>query len=220
MVKNVWIVVAEQSIRARKSLVRGDGINQKMQGYFASRVAVADTVPEKEFRSYGCTNRGNVIPNIHLVSAEASWSMTVEAKRKLYGDRMIGSGDDRDARSERKDDTIEPTFFHFLPEAFYHNVMHGMSAVAVVDLTAGPGEAAKAALSSRKPYFGVCLTEHHVLELQKHLVAWTLDAMQREGHQLYTPKYADFKAKHTSNAAAAAGKPDEPRQKKTRRTTR
>ena len=196
-VKNVWMVVAEQSVRARKTLVRGDGINQKMQAYVISKMPISDMVPEKEFKSYGCTNRGNVISNISLAIPEAGWSMTVDTKRKLYGDRMIGSGDDKDMRSERKDDAIEPTFFHYLPDTFYRNLMHGMSATAVIDLTAGPGEAAKAALTLRKMYLGICLTERHMLELQKHLVAWTMDAMAKEGHQLYTPKYAEFKAKNS-----------------------
>ena len=99
-----------------------------------------------------------------------------------------------------------------------------MTTTTVIDLASGPGEAAKAAMTLRLPYLGLCLTEKHVLELQKHLTSWTLDCMAREGHQLYNPKYAQFRAteteknnpknnKHTDGADENAKKKDPPRKK-------
>ena len=102
--------------------------------------------------------------------------------------------------------------------------MQAMTTTTVIDLASGPGEAAKAAMTLRLPYLGLCLTEKHVLELQKHLTSWTLDCMAREGHQLYNPKYAQFRAteteknnpkdsKHTDGADEKAKKKDLPRKK-------
>jgi len=80
-----------------------------------------------------------------------------------------------------------------------------MSAVAVVDLTAGPGEAAKAALVTKRPYLGLCLTEHHVSLLYRHLVHWTLGEMGSEGSPLYNVKYAEHVGKATTGGHKATG---------------
>lgn len=144
-------------------------------------------------------------------------------QEKLYGDRLIGSADscDKDARNERRDDSVEPTFYNFLPQSFYSSCMQAMAAATVIDLASGPGEAAKAAMALRLPYLGLCLSEKHVLELHKHLTSWTLDCMAREGHQLYNPKYAQLKAteaeKNNTNGsadAANAAKKTDPKKKR------
>ena len=192
IVKNVWMVLSEQSIRSRKMIVRGEGINQQMQAYVITKHPISDMIPEKEFKGYNCTNRGNVIGTINLSPLDTAWSTTFDTKKKIYGDRLIGSADscDRDTRNERRDDSVEPTFYNFLPQSFYASCMQAMTTTTVIDLASGPGEAAKAAMTLRLPYLGLCLTEKHVLELQKHLTSWTLDCMAREGHQLYNPKFA------------------------------
>ena len=206
-VKNVWMVLSEQSVRSRKTIVRGEGINQKMQGYVISKHPLADMIPEKEFKGYNCTNRGNVIGTINLPPLETAWSTTFETKKKLYGDRLIGSADscDKDIRNERRDDSVEPTFYNFLPHTFYLSCMQAMAAATVIDLASGPGEAAKAAMTLRLPYLGLCLSEKHALELQRHLTSWTLDCMAREGHQLYNPKYAEFKANEAQKTKTKQG---------------
>ena len=56
-----------------------------------------------------------------------------------------------------------------------------MSGVGVIDLSAGPGEATKAALVTKRPYLGLCLTEEHVTLLYRHLVNWALSEMGSEG---------------------------------------
>jgi hypothetical protein len=83
--------------------------------------------------------------------------------------------------------------------------MQAMAAATVIDLASGPGEAAKAAMTLRLPYLGLCLSEKHVLELQWHLTFWTLDRMAREGRQLYNPKYAEFKANEAQKTKTTQG---------------
>jgi hypothetical protein len=178
-----------------------------MQGYLIPKHPLADMIPEKEFKGYNCTNRGNVIGTINLPPLETAWSTTFETQKKLYGDRLIGSADscDKDIRSERRDDSVEPTFYNFLPHTFYLSCMQAMAAAMVIDLASGPGEAAKAAMTLRLPYLGLCLSEKHALELQRHLTSWTLDCMAREGHQLYNPKYAEFKANEAQKTKTKQG---------------
>jgi len=208
-VKNVWMVLSEQSIRSRKMIVRGEGINQKMQAYVITKNPISDMVPEKEFKGYSCTNRGNVIGTINLSPLDTAWSTTFETKKKLHGERLIGSADscDKDARNERRDDSVEPAFYNFLPQSFYSSCMQAMAAATVIDLASGPGEAAKAAMTLRLPYLGLCLSEKHVLELHKHLTSWTLDCMAREGHQLYNPKYAQLRETEAEKNNTNASKP-------------
>ena len=93
---------------------------------------------------------------------------------------------------------MEPVFVHVLAN---DNMYHVLSAHAIVDCTAGPGEAAKAALTLRLPYVGICLTEVHVETLTQHLVKWLLQAFATAGHRLYNRTYVETFA--TKVAAAA-----------------
>ena len=82
IVKNVWMVLSEQSIRSRKMIVRGEGINQKMQAYVITKHPISDMIPEKEFKGYNCTNRGHVIGTINLSPLDTAWSTTFDTKKK------------------------------------------------------------------------------------------------------------------------------------------
>ena len=191
------LFLSEQSLRARKAIVRGsDPISQTMRMLAVSlEPLVPDTIPEKAHSKYHGTNRGDVIGLINVPPLEGSWQMAFEKKKLLYGDRLMSSDtQDKDARSQRRDDSLEPCFYNHMQDTFYQNLFVTMSSVGIVDLSAGPGEAAKAALVTKRPYLGLCLTEHHVAFLYRHLVHWALDEMGSEGSPLYNPKYAARKA--------------------------
>lgn len=202
------LFVSEQSLRARKAIVRGsDPISQRQCMLSVSPNAlVPDMIPEKPHSKYHGTNRGDVIGLVNLQSLEGSWQLTFDKKKLLYGERLLASDtQDKDPRSQRRDDCLEPVFYNHMPDTFYHNLFLTMSAVAVVDLTAGPGEAAKAALVTKRPYLGLCLTEHHVSLLYRHLVHWTLGEMGSEGSPLYNVKYAEHVGKATTGGHKATG---------------
>ena len=101
---------------------------------------------------------------------------------------------------------MEPTFYYFMPELFFQNLYVTLSGVGVIDLSAGPGEAAKAALVMKRPYLGLCLTEEHVTLLYRHLVNWALSEMGSEGSPLYSSKYAECVGNKTAAAAQGAQK--------------
>ena len=141
-----------------------------------------DTIPEKAHTKYQGTNRGDVIGLIHMPALEGAWQLPFSKKKAVYADRLVsGDTQDKDARSQHRDDSLEPTFYNFMPELFFQNLYVTMSGVGVIDLSAGPGEAAKAALVMKRPYLGLCLTEEHVTLLYRHLVNWALSEMGSEG---------------------------------------
>lgn len=202
------LFLSEQSLRARKAIVRGsDPISQRQCMLSVSPNAlVPDTIPEKPHSKYHGTNRGDVIGLINLHSLDGSWQLTFEKKKVLYGDRLVACDtQDKDPRSQRRDDSLEPVFYNHMPDVFYQNLFLTMSAVGVLDLSAGPGEAAKAALVTKRPYLGLCLTEQHVSLLYRHLVHWALGEMATEGTPLYNAKYAEHVGKATAGGNKGAG---------------
>ena len=74
-----------------------------------------------------------------------------------------------------------------LGEQFYINLFTTFSARAIVDLSAGLGEAAKAAVVTKIPYLGFCLTEEHALQLELELTRWAGVCMGTQQHQLFDP---------------------------------
>jgi hypothetical protein len=203
------LFLSEQSLRARKAIVRGsDPISQRqcMLCVTASPL-VPDTIPEKAHTKYQGTNRGDVIGLIHMPALEGAWQLPFSKKKAVYADRLVsGDTQDKDARSQHRDDSLEPTFYNFMPELFFQNLYVTMSGVGVIDLSAGPGEAAKAALVMKRPYLGLCLTEGHVTLLYRHLVNWALSEMGSEGSPLYSSKYAECVGNKTAAAAQGAQK--------------
>jgi hypothetical protein len=190
------LFVNELSLRARTtSLVRGsEPISQKQcMLAVSSQPLVPDAVPEKGHVRYAGTNRGDVIGLITLDPLDSAWQLPFESKKLLYGDRLVSTEQDKDAGSTWRDETMEPVFYHHLPCSFYENLVTTMSATAIIDLAAGPGSAAKSALVQKRPYWGLCLSEHHVTMLYRHLVYWVLSEMSTEGSSLYNPKYAECK---------------------------
>jgi hypothetical protein len=202
-VKVFNLFVSEQSLRARKSLIRGSESIMQRQCMLAvsSKPLVPDAIPEKDHNPYEGTNCGDVIGLINLPPLSNSWQLPFQTKRLLYGDRLVSvvsvggkqKFKDKDTRSRRQDDALEPVFYHHLPLIFYQNLMTTMSATAIVDLASGPGEAAKSALLTKRQYWGLCLSDQHVRLLYRHLVSWVLSEMGSESSSFYNPKYAEYK---------------------------
>jgi hypothetical protein len=131
---------------------------------------------------------------------------------------------DTDARSARKDETLEPVFYNHFPLQFYENMYSLFLAETVIDLSAGPGEAAKAALRTKTSYLGICLTDAHLVKLYRYLTHWTLMEMGTEGSPLYNPKYVESTStadstpesngKETGNKEKEASKAKRPKKSK------
>lgn len=61
-------------------------------------------------------------------------------------------------------------FYHEPPKVLVQELMHMAAARGIIDLTAGSGVWAEAALEAQVPYFGLVLTDVHLSELRNHLI--------------------------------------------------
>ena len=98
-----------------------------------------------------------------------------------------GKGDDEDEppAQARKDSTVEPVLFHSMSPHLWSELLYDFEVGAVIDLTAGDGAAALAALRAGLAYTGVTLSAAHSTELRKYLYMAALQAAATEGDPLY-----------------------------------
>ena len=187
-VKKVTLVMNEETVRQLKSRVRGANCYTLVHTctLVSEMELVPDMCPEKARSYYSGYNVGDALGFITLENYNKVWNVEVQKKRDIYGGRMVQlkDGGDEAAGPPSKQDDIQPTFFHALPPDYYMECIHSYSVVGVLDLTCGGGQVAQACLTKRIPFMGFCLTETHVVELEKFLVGWVKDMMCTEGHPL------------------------------------
>ena len=75
-----------------------------------------------------------------------------------------------------------------LPTDLYREVLKAHSCKGVIDLSAGQGQLARAAICDRLPYWGLRLTEAHCKQLEVQLTKFVFDEMRREGSTHYRPE--------------------------------
>jgi len=203
--KDMTVTISEESLRARKSRVKGD-IQQVQKLTFLTANNFNDAVPERGHSKYDGTNRGDAFGFVVIPPIADAWTLNFEAKKSIYGCRLVTTGTvDKDPRSRLRGDLPEPVFFNGWPSSFYENMFTVVSACAVIDCTAGPGDAAKAAMLAKLPYVGICLTSEHVTALTRHLVDWVLNAFKTEGHFLYRSTFAEVRQKNAATPKKPAG---------------
>ena len=74
-----------------------------------------------------------------------------------------------------------------MPEELFEDLFRMTQAVAVIDLTAGDGAAALAAVRLRLKYFGLCLTPCHKEHLATRIKHRLINAVATEGDSFYEP---------------------------------
>ncbi len=186
--KTVTVVMNEDSVRARKKRVKGgDAYSAKSTIHVMSaRTLVPDVVPEKPHTKYPGYNVGDVIGFVTVPPLASLWNMSRKEKVSVFGGRLVATEDGDEGSDIPAPTGIEPLFHNCtLSETFYANWYSSYSVVGVVDLSAGAGEAAKAALTARIPYVGVCMSEEHANSMEEMLTDWVLARMRQEGHTLY-----------------------------------
>ena len=202
----VTLGINADSINARKKRRRGE-LSQVQQLLCVTARPLLEMIPEKGHSQYPGTIAGDMMAWVVLTPPHELWELEVEKKREIYGDKMVQTGSvDKDPRSARPPLSMEPVRFSFMPESFYQNVLQAYSCIGVVDLTSGPGMLARACLSLRRPYLGVCYTEAHCDALMRHLVQWVLQCMAKEGHSLYNAKYVEAKKAEDKHKDETTGK--------------
>lgn len=116
---------------------------------------------------------------------------------------------------EKNPDQMEMLFTNStLGEQFYINLFTTFSARAVLDLSAGLGEAAKAAVVVKVPYLGFCVTEEHTHQLELELTRWAGVCMGTPGHRLFDPTAPGHSDPLTGKPDTSKGTPDKPKPQK------
>ena len=181
--KKVTLVMNEETVRLIKARVRGAKPYTLVHSVTLASDAelVPDMCAEKQIRWCSGYNVGDAMSFIILENYSKVW------QADIYGARMVQAKDGPDdaaGPAAPKQDDTQPVFFHQLPQEYYLEVIHSYNVVGVLDLASGGGSVAQACLTRRIPYVGFCLTEVHVVELEKFLVSWVMDMMCTEGHPL------------------------------------
>ena len=99
--------------------------------------------------------------------------------------------------SQEKEKTAKiPVFYNIMPDEVPEEIIHSYDAQAVINLTESDGSWAMACIRARRPYAGVCFTEHQVKALLLRLEMLVFRAMQNETDPLYQPTLVELLATH------------------------
>ena len=158
-------------------------------------------LPQKKKKHFSGTNLGSSLVDVPLASAKETWQMTREAKKDLYGKYLVpvggkdSDGEDDEAemmmdetptkaKQQKLDPKEEVPVFYWQPSGLLcEELLHMYSISAIIDLTAGSGQWALAALKNNLPYFGVVLTPTHQTSLRE----WLLTSVLKGQHDETSP---------------------------------
>jgi hypothetical protein len=195
--KSLTIIKEQASVDARHERVRGVGnIRQTETMILVSQVPL--NLPPQKYKTYWGSTGGEIIGPVVLPPAERQWCTTWATKKLVLGaDQLIEVGGklevdapEHKRKKQRVDDTIEPVFFHSLPERFWLEVLEAFNIIGVIDLCAGEGTCALAAYRKLVPYVGICFTEQHAARLHAHLEKTILGCMTTATDPLYDVRFA------------------------------
>jgi len=198
--RHMHIVYEAESILKRYCRVKGFMTHSSLENVkvVAGSFPASLNTPRPR-KHYKGTTALNVISDVPVPPREEQWCLTWAQKKDILagsqipaGGRVSSSGnsfkcDDEDeppARA-RKDPTVEPVFFHSMSPHLWSELLYDFVVGAVIDLTAGDGAAALAALRAGLAYTGVTLSAAHSTELRKYLYTAALQAAATEGDPLY-----------------------------------
>ena len=187
--KEVIVAFDDESMRLRKKLSRGCYSLRSTLLFYSKSPLIPDVVPEKQYDSY--TVPGNTsdmtVGFIKALGPSSLWHASREDKVAILSDaRAVTPTDAATAKNEAADDgsvmSSQSVFScQTLPTDLYREVLKAHSCKGVIDLSAGQGQLARAAICDRLPYWGLCLTEAHCKQLEVQLTKFVFDEMRREG---------------------------------------
>ena len=207
--RKLVLVYAEEGAARRRQLVRGTGSVKQQEGLMLiSRIK--PKMSRRRRLHFEGTSAGDAIMNIPAPDDE--WQLTVAVKRLLYAHYRVdvggkeGSDDDDDeddveplepaakkkrvVPSKKDEEEKEPTFFFQPARSLVEELLHLSQARAVIDLTAGAGVWALAAMEFNLPYFGLVLTDVHLKELSNHLIRQVKVKLSTPNSKLYMASFA------------------------------
>jgi hypothetical protein len=203
--KTIYMHYDEKSLADRRERATGTAVfHQLQQMKLLTRWPLS--MPTKKRKHYDGSNKGDLMGPVHLADWSSSWSGTYDEKLEVYGrthriavggatdeddnedddpDAMCDGGDQPKTFDRHTTDGKEPMFYHGLPQTFYEDLFTSYCIRHVIHLTAGDGSAAKAAMTLRRGYLGVCMTEEHLDKLYIHLTSWMLEQMSDANSPYY-----------------------------------
>ena len=210
--KRFHLIKDQDSVDARHERVRGIGNIQQTE-WLTMVTATPLTLPPKKYTTYNGGTGGNVIGPVVLQSASAQWNSTWSDKKLIYGnDNFIDVGGKLDVdapehkrKKQRTDDSLEPVFFHSLPELFWAEMLDAFNIIGVIDLCAGEGTCAMACFRKLIPYCGITFNDQHSARLLAHLEKTILSNMTVTGDSLYDVRFATAVAGDSAAGGGAAG---------------
>jgi len=209
--KSFTVLKDVNSVDARHERVRGVGnIRQTETLLIVSQTQIA--VPPVKYPTYPGGTYGDVIGPVMLTPPEQQWRADWSEKKKIFGpEQFIDVGgklevDAPDAKRKkaRTDDTIEPVFFHSMPETFYTELLTAFNIVGVIDCNAGEGTCALACYRKAIPYVGITFNTQHTARLMAHLEKVTLGNMTRDSDPLQVRRGCAVRAEAQTGARAKA----------------
>ena len=219
------IMIQEESLKRRRKRVRGYAtLNLHHTMYLLASAPLE--MPAKARLHYSGTNIGNVISEVVLdeFSEAGVWALPFGKKKDLFGQfrapvggRASDSDDDVQADADagdapltvgpskgtkkhpRPNENVEPVFYHAYPQKYYESLIHDNGLNAVINLTAGDGNCAKACMKQGVSCISLCFTENHRTLLQDHLTDWFMTLMKTEGSFAYDVGYVAAMKKFDDN---------------------
>ena len=198
-VSKSFIVLKDvNSVDSRHERVRGVGnIRQTETLLIVSQNQI--TVPPVQYQTYSGGTYGDVIGPIVLTMPEHQWRANWSEKKRIFGPEQlidVGGKLDVDApdakrKKARTDDTVEPVFFHSMPETFYTELLTAFNITGVIDCCAGEGTCALACYRKAIPYVGITFNTQHTARLMAHLEKVILGNMTTDSDPLYDVKFAE-----------------------------
>ena len=163
----------EESLEERMERVKGFSLNQVERMYLLTTSPLELT--ERKRLHYQGKNRGNSLFPVKAPSwsGDEMWKEQVKVKREIFGKKggiiqVGGAGPETAPQTEKARkgaSDIEPVFYHCFPVALDEELMHSYGLAGIVSLATGPGHDAFVAISNRKPFFGLTLSESHTEHL-------------------------------------------------------
>ena len=114
----------------------------------------------------------------------------------------------------KKEDEEEEVFFFQPAQSLVEEFIHLSQAKAIIDLTAGAGVWALAAVENNLPYFGLVLTDDHLEELTKFLVSKVRTKLCDPTSKLYMASLASKVTQPKKKAVTPKKRPNNPKKKK------
>jgi hypothetical protein len=212
----------EDSYQARHRRVRGIGSCQLQEGLHIVSADVPALRPVK-FNTYKGTTAGTMIGPIIMPEPASLWQASWPVKKEIYTAANLipvgGKAEDDDAaapepaaaRAKPRDkDTIEPVFFHGLPESFYMELLAAVPLAGVLDLTPGDGSLALSAYKKGLVYVGLTFGTAHKTYLEQHLEKRIWKAMSDDADPLYEPRLVASLMEDSQPQPAQPAQPGQP----------